>query len=271
MSRKPAVRDRHVLVTGGSSGIGLALVRRLVSMGARVSTVALDNEDLERLRGERDLGGLCVAAADVSDREQTFGAIASCVERHGPVEVLVTSAGIVRPGYFMDLADSEFEREIRVNYLGTVWAVRAVVPSMIERRSGSIVAISSFAALLGVFGMGAYTPSKYAVRGLMETLRLELKPHGIHVACVFPTDVDTPMLAAEVPLHPPEQDAMQGTVKPVSPEVVVDAILDGLARKRPRIYPGRTTPLLARIVGAAPEVTARVNERLIRKAALKRS
>jgi 3-dehydrosphinganine reductase len=170
----------------------------------------------------------------------------------------------------MELPDSEFEREMRVNYLGTLWPIRAVVPSMIERRTGSIVSISSFAALLGVFGMGAYTPSKYAVRGLLETLRLELKPHGIHVACVFPTDVDTPMLEHEVPLHPPEQDAMQGKVKPVSPEVVVEAILDGLARRRPRIYPGRSTPLLARVVGTAPEMTARINDRLIRKAARRR-
>jgi hypothetical protein len=78
------------------------------------------------------------------------------------------------------------------------------------------------------------------------------------------------MLEHEVPLHPPEQDAMQGKVKPVSPEVVVEAILDGLARRRPRIYPGRSTPLLARIVGTAPEVTARINDRLIRKAARRR-
>lgn len=268
MSRKPApVNNRHVLVTGGTSGIGLALVRRIVALGARTSAIALDDDDLERVRNEPGLGGVCLEAADVSDREQTNEAVAACVDRHGPVDILITSAGIVRPGYFMDLPDSEFEREMRVNYLGTLWPIRAVVPSMIERRAGSIVSISSFAALLGVFGMGAYTPSKYAVRGLCETLRLELKPHGIHVGCVFPTDVDTPMLEREVPLHPPEQDAMQGKVKPVSPEVVVDAILDGLARRRPRIYPGRRTALLARVVGTAPEVSARISDRLIRKAA----
>jgi 3-dehydrosphinganine reductase len=268
-TRGADLRDRHVIVTGGSSGIGFALVRRLAGLGAKVSVIALDDGDLERLTADPPPGihEIHVVGADVGERERVNRAIATCIERHGECDVLVTCAGVVLPGYFQDLPDNEFEREMQVNYFGTLWAVRAVVPSMMERRTGSIVMISSFAALLGVFGMGAYSPTKFAIHGLAETLRCELRPRGVHVACVFPTDVDTPMLAAEVPLHPPEQDAMQGKVKPMSPEILVDAILDGIARRRSRIFPGWLNASRARLLASAPALTSRFLDRAVAKAA----
>jgi 3-dehydrosphinganine reductase len=269
MARTPDLRDRHVIVTGGSSGIGLALVRRLAVLGAKVSVVALDDGDLARLREDPPEGShpLCLAPADVSDRAQASAAIASSIERNGPADVLVTCAGVVHPGYFEELADAVLERDMAIDYFGTLWCIRAALPSMLERGNGVIVSISSFAGLVGVFGMGAYCPPKYAVRGLCETLRTELKPRGIHVASVYPTDVDTPGLAAEIPQHPPEQDAMQGKIKPMSPEIVVDAILDGIARRRKRIYPGGSNWFLARLANAAPWVADRISDRAVAKAA----
>jgi len=269
MGRTPDLRDRHVIVTGGSSGIGLALVRRLCGLGARVSVVALDDADLARLREAPPSGihRLHLAPADVADRAQAYAAIASCLERHGPADVLVTCAGVVHPGYFDELPDAVFERDMAVDYFGTLWCVRAVLPDMLRRGSGAIVCISSFAGLMGVFGMGAYSPPKYAVRGLCETLRTELKPRGVHVASVYPTDVDTPGLAAEIPQHPPEQDAMQGKIRPMSPEVVVDAILDGIARRRKRIYPGRWNWLLARLASGAPWIADVIADRAVARAA----
>jgi 3-dehydrosphinganine reductase len=259
------LRDRHALVTGGSSGIGLALVRRLLGLGARVSVVALDDDDLARLRAE--FPAVRAVGADLADRLRAHAAVAACVERHGPVDLLVTCAGTVHPGYFDRLPDEVLEREMRVDYFGTLWPIRAVLPSMLERGSGTIVAFSSFAALVGVFGMGAYAPPKYAIRGLCETLRTELKPRGIHVACVFPTDVDTPMLAAEIPQHPPEQDAMQGKIRPMSPEVVVDAILHGIGRGRAYVYPGRWGRSRAWVASSAPWLVHRIVDRAVERAA----
>lgn len=257
------VAARHVIVTGGSSGIGLALVRRMSGLGARTSVIALDDEDLARLRRSRP--SVTCVGADVGDRNQAEAAVSACVDAGGPCDLLFTCAGIVRPGYFMEIPAEDFERQMRVNYFGTLWPIRAVVPSMVAGRSGSIMAISSFGGLMGVFGLSAYGPSKYAVRALCETLRLELAPHGIFVAGVYPSDVDTPMLAYEKPLHPPEEDAMQGTMKPMSPEVVVDAMLDGLRHRRARIYPGPRTSVLAHLATAAPEFATRYATRAIRR------
>lgn len=268
MGRVPDLRDRHAIVTGGSSGIGLALVRRLGAMGAKVSVVALDDGDLARLRDEPPCGvhPPHLAAADVSDREAVSAAIAGAIAAHGAPEILITCAGVVHPGYVEDLSDEVLERDMAIDYFGTLWAIRAVLPTMLERGSGTIVCISSFAGLIGVFGMAAYCPPKYAVRGLCETLRVELKPRGVHVASVYPTDVDTPGFAAELPQHPPEQTAMQGKIRPISPEVVVDAILDGIARRRKRIYPGGWNWLLARLANGAPMIGDRIVDRAVTRA-----
>ena len=146
MQASSVVAARHTIVTGGSSGIGLALVRRLAGLGARTSVIALDDEDLVRLRQSQP-SATCIGA-DVGDRDQAQAAVSACVDTQGPCDLLFTCAGIIRPGYFMEIPDEEFERQMRVNYFGTLWPIRAVVPPMIAGRSGSIVAISSFGGLM---------------------------------------------------------------------------------------------------------------------------
>jgi 3-dehydrosphinganine reductase len=250
---------KHAVVTGGSSGIGLALVRLLVASNARVSALALDDPDLDRLSDEK-LSGVATVAVDVTDRDAAFGAVARAEAAHGPADLLVTCAGVVRPGYFTELPLEEFEREMQINYFGTLWAIRAAVPSMVNRGSGTIMSISSFAGLTGVFAYTAYCPSKFAVRGLCECLRVELKPKGIHVGCIFPPDVDTPMLAAEVLQKPPEAQA--SSILPVlSAEEVATAILRGAERRKARVFPGRRASALARVAMAMPGLTGALNDR----------
>jgi 3-dehydrosphinganine reductase len=266
------VRDRHAIVTGGSSGIGLATVRMLVGEGARVSVIALDDEYLAALAADPPGGGhpVHLEAADVSDRAALEAAIAACESEHGPCEILVTCAGIVLPGYFEDLPVEEFERESAVNYLGTVYAIKAVVPGMLERESGNIACISSTAGLIPVFGYTAYGPTKYAIRGLCDILRNELKPRGIAVSCVYPSDVDTPQLAFEEPHKPPELKAVSGTIKPVPPEQVAAAIVKGIRRGTPVIYPELQTRLLSRLSNGLPGFTRWYLDRVVAKARRKR-
>jgi 3-dehydrosphinganine reductase len=237
----------HVIVTGGSSGIGLETARQAVARGARVSLVARDEARLARAAA--DLGAAGTASADVADQSSLQAAIASVVEQEGPCDVLITAAGSAHPGYFEQLDDAVFRDQMDVDYFGTLHAVRAVVPAMIERRQGHLVTISSTAGLIGVFGYTAYGPAKYAVRGLTETLRSELAPHGIVVACAYPPDTLTPGLEAENQLKPLETERISAAIKPREPASVARAIVKGIEKDRLVITADAQTAALARAAG----------------------
>ncbi|HEX8972851.1 SDR family oxidoreductase [Oryzihumus sp.] len=253
-SRRPRVevwRDAHVVVTGGSSGIGRAFVRQVGARGARVSVLALPDADLESTRAELEAGHTAyqVVPVDVTDDAAVAAAVAHATRLLGPCEVLLTSAGIAHPGYFERLDGEVFRRTMEVDYFGTLHAIRAVVPAMLERRRGSVVGISSTAGLIGVFGYTAYSPPKFAVRGLLEVLRVELRPAGIHVGCVCPPDTDTPQLAYENRFKPAETFAISGAIKPHAPDEVAASIVEGMERGRFLITPDWQTQVVAHTAG----------------------
>ena len=263
----------HAIVTGGSSGIGRATAMALAERGSHVSLLARGQDRLDDAAGaiEAKGGTVSTVAVDVRDAPATARAIEGLTAEHGPCDILVTSAGIARPGYFEQLDDTTFREQMEINYFGTLHAVRAVVPSMIERRRGSIITVSSAAGLVGIFGYTAYTPTKYAVRGFSESLRAELVPYGIHVGCVFPPDVDTPQLEEENRYKPAETKAISGTVKPLTAERVADVIIAGIDKRRFWIIPDTTTKLLARAGGLLRGVLASSFDRTVKKVRAKAS
>jgi 3-dehydrosphinganine reductase len=254
-------RGRHAVITGGSSGIGLAVAHRLAGRGATVSLIARGEQRLGAAANElREAGAdVLTAAVDVADQQAVRQALHELAADAGPCDALVTCAGLARPGHFLELDDEVFRTMMEVDYFGTLHCIRAVAPGMVARRSGSLVAVSSAAALLGIFGYTAYGPAKFAVRGLMEALRDELRPHGVHVACVYPPDVDTPQLADENRYKPAETFAISGSLKPMTADAVADAMLRGMDRGTFAIYPNAETRVLA---GAAPPL-APVLRRLV--------
>jgi 3-dehydrosphinganine reductase len=264
----PTLVNAHVLVTGGSSGIGLATARLAIERGARVSIIARRPDVLDEAASSlRSAGGrVAVAAADVSDPDQVDVAVSALTAALGPVDIAVCSAGQARPGYFQELGADLFRTMMDVNYFGTVNIARSVVPSMIERRAGSFVGVSSAAGLVGVFGYTAYAPTKFAVRGFLESLRGELAPYGIHVGCSFPPDTDTPQLADENQYKPKETHAISGTIKPLSAERVAKSIVEGIEKERFAIVPDASTRALAKLTGVLPGVVAKVMDRSVRKA-----
>jgi 3-dehydrosphinganine reductase len=243
--------DAHVVVTGGSSGIGRAFVRQVAARGARVSVLALPDGDLADVAAELRSGGTSFQASglDVSDPRAVEDAVRRVEAALGPCDVLLTCAGIARPGYFEELDLEVFRRTMEVDYFGTLYPIRAVVPGMVRRRTGSVVGISSTAGLVGVFGYTAYSPAKFAVRGLLEVLRVELHPYGIHVGCVCPPDTDTPQLAYENQFKPPETFAISGSIHPFPADRVAASIVEGISRGRFLISPDWQTRLVARTAG----------------------
>lgn len=241
MAKESPFANKVALITGGSSGIGLALAKALAAEGARVwivgrrpEALAAAGEEIRRLSGQTP----GTFPADVSDYAQVEALLAEIVRQDGLPDLVVNSAGITHPGYVQDIPLEVFRRLMEVNYFGTVHVVKAVLPGMLQRGSGHIVNISSAAGFLGVFGYSAYGASKYAVRGFSDVLRAEMKPHGIRVSIVFPPDTDTPQLAYETPFKPPETKIISGNARVMSAEAVAAAILRGIRKNRYIILPG---------------------------------
>lgn len=255
---------KTVLITGGSSGIGLALARLLALEGASVYLLARHVERLEAALkevqaaaeagrqaagqsgqadhggGRLSLAGQCcgMVVADVSSETQVNAALEAVSTAIGVPDLVVNSAGITHPGYVQDLPLEIFRELMAVNYLGTVYVTKAVLPGMLQRGSGYLVNISSMAGLIGVFGYSAYGASKFAVRGFSDVLRVELKDRGIAVSIVYPPDTDTPQLAYETPLKPAETRAIASLNRVLSADAVARSILDGIKRKKYVILPG---------------------------------
>ncbi|WP_411033327.1 SDR family oxidoreductase [Shinella sp. BYT-45] len=241
---------RHVLVTGGSSGIGLAVADLLLERGDRVCLVARGEEGLAeavrtlsrgmQARAERILA----APADVTDGEALSRAVAHAASRFGTVDVLVASAGIVEPARFLEQDPATFDRQISVNLTGVANSARSVLPGMREKGGGRVLIVSSGAGLIGIPGYSAYCASKFALRGLAAALRAEMAPAGISVSICFPPDTLTPQFERELPLRPPEAQALIGRVRPREAAIVARAIVAGMDRGRREIHFGLALRLL---------------------------
>ncbi len=157
-----------------------------------------------------------------------------------------------------------------VNYFGTVHVIKSLIEDMIQRGSGTIVNISSQAGFAGVFGYSAYGPSKYAVRGLTDVLRSEMKPLGIDCHIVFPPDTDTPQLEFEKELKPPETKAIASASSVMSAEKVAESILKGIKKGKYVIIPGFEGKLIYILIGFMGDLVYPLVDWMIRSAQKKK-
>ena len=235
--------NQHVIITGGSSGIGRATARLLTRRGAHVSIIARRQElldetlaELEPLR-ENPAQRFRATSADVTDWEQTQEAIAALTAGGYPPDVLVNAAGFAHPGYFEELPLEIFRNTMDVDFFGTLHPIKAALPTMMERCSGHIVNFSSVAGFLAVFGYTAYGAAKFAVRGFSDVLRQEMKPYSIHVSVIFPPDTDTPQLHYENQFKPLETHRIAGAAKALTADQVAQALVRGIERRQVYILP----------------------------------
>ncbi|MGB8214842.1 MAG: SDR family oxidoreductase [Anaerolineales bacterium] len=251
--------QKVVLVTGGSSGIGLAAAKLLAASGAHVWLTARRRELLvsalkEVEASRQDSSQKCgFIPADVSIPDQVENVVKEVTNSAGAPDVIFNSAGLSRPGYVQDLSLDIFEQLMKVNYLGTVYVTKAALPAMLARGSGHIINISSIAGYMGVFGYTAYGATKFAVSGFSEVLRAELKPHGIRVSVAFPPDTDTPQLADEEPFKPAETKALSGNAKALSAEQVAGSILKQAEKGSYLIFPGTDARLFYLLTTKLPK------------------
>jgi 3-dehydrosphinganine reductase len=239
------------IITGGSSGMGLSLAKLLVQEGAHVWLVARRKDVLEE--AQKTLLSLSsdrrveIFSADVTDSKQAQAAVDHIIQAAGVPDLLINVAGASHPGYLQETTLSTYHEMMDLNYFGTVHMVQALLPKMIARGSGYIVNFSSMAGFMAPFGYAAYVPSKYAVRGFSDSLRLELKPLGIRVSVVFPPDTDTPGMANENKTKPYETlEAFSSKLE--SADDVAKSVLRGMKRGQYVILPGSEAALYYRLV-----------------------
>ena len=248
------------IVTGGSSGIGLALAELLASRGADVAIVARDQDRLAaaRVKVEAARRSETQRVLDISCDVSVYDDVTAMVRRVedalGPVDLLATCAGFCTPRRFTELDVSEFAGHLDANLLGVIYPARAVTPGMMQRGRGHIAMVSSIGGFLGVYGYSAYSAAKFGVMGLAEVLRCELKPHGIGVSVLCPPNVDTPGYARELTIEPPETAKINGSVKAVSPESMASVFLAAIERDRYLVIPGVLNKIIYRLKGLVPEL-----------------
>lgn len=241
-------RGKHVLITGGSQGIGKALGKALVARGARVSLLARTEATLSaaadeiraehRARlsaGQTAKAGPVTTASDnvvqyvsasITDSAQLTSAIASASESFGPPDVLVCCAGNAAPGLFLEQDVATFRSSMELIYMGTVQTIKAVIKPMVERRDGQIIIVGSAMSVVGFMGYSSYAPAKHALRGLADTLRNELVGFNVAVQIAYPPDTDTPGFENENRTKPIETMKMV-PVDVYSAEKVAESMLRG--------------------------------------------
>ncbi|MGF1512621.1 MAG: SDR family oxidoreductase [Elainellaceae cyanobacterium] len=262
----------HAIITGGSSGIGKAIALRLARQGANVSIIARNAERLDKAQHdiEQAVGPkqepeqqVVAVSADVSDRPQAERAIQEAIAQLGPPRWLITCAGIARPGYFQEMPIEVFEQTMAINYFGTLYCVRAALPALVAQGQGHVAMVSSGAGLVGVYGYSAYCPSKFALRGLAETLRAELKSMGVGVSITYPPDTDTPQLAEENKTKPPATKKITATADVWSADGVAHVILNGIGRGQFAITPGLEMGVLHRLHSVIAPLLNRYFDRIV--------
>lgn len=255
MTKGAVGRFRHAIVTGGSSGIGLAIARRLASAGMNVSILARNIDRLAAAKAEiegcrRDPAQRILALpADVADPAQVEDAVERAVAAFGSPGLLIACAGIGITETFLDTPADYFARCMEVNYLGSVHCVRAVVPPMARAGSGHIVLVSSGAGLVGIYGYTAYSATKFALRGFGEALRAEMKPLNIRVSIAYPPDTDTPGFTKEERDKLPETRRLTGAGGLLSADAVARSVIAGIEAGRFAITPGLQMGMLHRLRG----------------------
>lgn len=260
-------RRSLAIISGGSSGIGFCVAERLGKAGCQVAILARDPARLARAQAELEAQRIAVVAhtLDVRNSAACTALVDALVAEHGPPLWVVTSAGVVEPGFFLEQDLAATAAQIETNFLGTAALVRAAAPFMVAAGRGHIAMVASAAGLFGVAGYAGYCASKFAVRGFAEALRIELAGAGVGVTVAVPPDTDTPQLAQERPLRPAAIAPFAGAGRPLPPQVVAAHLIRTAERGGFISAPTAQLAAIARVQGLASGLLARVQMRLLRR------
>jgi 3-dehydrosphinganine reductase len=255
-------KDKVVYITGGSSGIGLALAKLMAAKGASVIIFARRQQVLDAALKEVSACSAAVGqkhacfSLNVANREQVKSMLAGAVAAYGVPDVLVNCAGRAIPRYFEDISYEQFDETLKVDLYGT-WNTTSMLVPLMKERGGYIVNVSSMVGFIGIFGYTDYAAAKFGVLGFSEALRSELKRYNIAVSVLCPPDTDTPGFAEENKTKPVETIAISASASLMKPADVALALLKGMAKREFIIIPnadGRFTYIMKRLLPGLVEL-----------------
>ena len=227
------ISGRHAVVTGAASGIGRALARRLAEEGA--GRVVVADRDLEGARAVAEpIGGLALEL-DAGREDSIRALVAKATEANGAIDIFFSNAGVPGPMGGPEVPDDDWDETWRVNVMAHVWAARALLPDMIERRDGYLVNTASAAGILTQVSAAPYSVTKHAAVALAEWLAVTHGDDGVKVSCVCPQAVRTPML--DLAMEEPAGAATLSAGGLIDPEDVAAAVVEGIREERFLILP----------------------------------
>ncbi len=242
---KRLLQGKIIVITGGSQGMGFATAKRAALLGASLCLIARREERLKAAAEEINKlqeHGQFVAyiSCDATLMDELKPKMEAFILEYDTPDFLINAAGYAYPQYVEKLSIDDFRSNMDVNYYSQLVPILILLPFFMKSKKGHIVNIASVLGFMGMMGYAAYTPTKYAIVGLSENLRNELKPHSINVSVVFPPDTDTEGFKHENQSKPQETRYMSEGAKLLSPDEVAKVLIKGILKKRFFIFPGES-------------------------------
>ena len=266
MSRGERFRGKVIWITGASAGIGEVLARRFSEMGAKLVLSSNETDELERVRDACAKAGAHAMALflDLSKAESMASKAAVVLERFGRVDYLFNNGGISQRSLAVETSLEVDRKIMEIDYFGQIALTKALLPSMIEHRSGHIVVTTSVSGILGVPMRSAYCAAKHALHGFFDSLRAEVHDHGIRVTLVAPSAVQTRISTQALTGDGGTFGKMDKVIaKGISPEACADGMIDAVVRGKEEVVLGKGTGKYGVIV---KRHFPRVYSKLVRRA-----
>ena len=256
--------SRCVYLTGGSSGIGHSLAKRYARAGDNVILIANKQATLDsavrecRACATKTHQLIAGVSIDLSDTDSIQASVAKVVDEYGEPDLLILCAGIAGNGTFLTMSSDEFDRIMAINFTASREMARCILPGMLGKGRGKIVFMSSMSGLMGVYGYSGYCASKYAITGFAQALQQELYGTGVKAIIVCPSEVATPMIAAEAATVLPQTRLLKDLVGTLSPDKAADIITKGIDQGKHIVLTGFTAKLFVFLNRVFPGLFRRI-------------
>ena len=264
--------NKHALITGGSSGIGLATAKEFARRGVNLNIIARNTDRL--LNAKSDIEAtydveVRVFSCDVTDFS-SLQMIINDIGQNSKIDYLVCSAGIMICGRIEDNSMSDLNRIMEINYNGVLNTYKATIEIMKNQREGQIGFVSSVAGYLGAIGYGGYAPGKFAITGLAECVRMEAADYGIGTTIIYPPDTTTPFLKWEQENTLPECRALSKNAKAIPAEKVAKKLVEAMIKNKFEVFCSSESKIIRVLKVIWPSLYFNIVDGIVRKDRKKR-